>query len=370
MHKIKIIYLITELSIGGAQNALTRLLSGLDRASYEPYVACLYNGDGVAAESIRQLGIPVTDLGMKFKRNLGAFFRIYRLLRKVKPDILHTLMFHANIPGRIIGRLTGVPIIISSERTMEMESRFRLWLNQLTAHLADRITCVSQKVADFAIREIKIPQEKIIIIPNGISMDQYSHIRSLSEERISLGLPEGLLIGTVSRAHPIKGLAILLDAFAMLLIDRPQVHLVLVGSGPQLHELQQQANKLGLEGHVIFLGERRDIPSILAAIDIFVLPSLFEGMPNAVLEAMASGLPVVATSVGGTPEVIMDGVTGLLVPPGNPTALTNAMVRLLEDPGLRSEMGQAAYMRVKQYYTQEQMVQKTELLYQDLMALR
>ena len=145
---IPILHFITELSIGGAQMALLRLLERLDRQRFDIQVACLYNGDGVVAEQIKKMGIPVTDLGMSSKLRLDALGRFYGLLRCFRPAILHTWMFHANIPGRILGRAAGVPVIISSERTMGQEGALRRLSNRWTAGLADRIVCVSQNVAD------------------------------------------------------------------------------------------------------------------------------------------------------------------------------------------------------------------------------
>lgn len=396
MDKIAVLHLITELSTGGAQLALYRLLSGLDREAFAPRVACLYNGNGEVAQRIRALGIPVTDLGMAAKWRLDAFARLYRLLRREKPLILHTWMFHANIPGRVVGRLAGVPILISSERTMEMESRPRLWLNRLTAPLADRVICVSQRVAEFAIQTIGLPPARLVVIPNGIPMSQFTNLPTPSQARAALGLPlQATLIGTVSRAHPVKGLEVLLEAFAQRLHsptdtqrstdtqringvggayirsagENPLADLLIAGDGPELTALQALALRLGLEERVTFLGQRSDIPLILAALDLFVLPSRHEGMPNAVLEAMAAGLPVVATAVGGTPEVVVDGITGLLVPPHDPLSLANALSRLLDDAELRGRMGAAGRQRVQKDFSQTEMVRKTERLYREVMGM-
>jgi sugar transferase (PEP-CTERM/EpsH1 system associated) len=383
----KVFHFITELSTGGAQFALYRLLSGLDRDVFTLRVACLYHGDGSVAQRIRALDIPVTDLRMTTKWRWDAFARLYRLLRREKPDILHTWLFHANIPGRVLGRLAGVPRIISSERTMEMESRPRRWLNRLTSPLPDRVTCVSQSVARFAAHTIGLPSEKLVVIPNGIPISQFTNLPTSARARAALCLPlHTPLIGTVSRAHPVKGLDVLLEAFARLLhsptdaqqisnltnirpfVSSPLADLLIVGDGPQLGALQAQAVGLGLGERVHFLGSRNDVPQVLAALDVFVLPSLHEGMPNAILEAMAAGLPVVATAVGGAPEVVVDGVSGLIVPPRDPLALADALSRLLDDAALRDRMGAAGRQRVEENFSQARMVRETERLYQELMS--
>lgn len=358
-----VLHLITELSTGGAQSALTRLLATLDRARFPPAVACLYNGDGAAARAIRALGIPVADLGMTAKWRGDAFWRLYRLLRRKRPAILHTWMFHANIPGRLLGRLAGVPIVISSERTMGQEARWRYRLDRLTAPLADRVICVSQTVADFFVREVGLPERQIVVIPNGLDLRAFEGLPTRQEARALLGLPaDRPLVGTVARLTPVKRLDVLLRALASL----PQADAVLVGDGPERARLEALSQELGLASRVRFAGRQDDVRPWLAALDVFALSSDWEGLPNAALEAMACGLPVVAAAVGGTPEAVVDGVTGLLVPPADPAAMTCALAALLRDPRLQSTMGQAGRERVERNFTAQQMARRTEALYEEL----
>ena len=361
---VKVLHLITELDIGGAQRALARLLAHLDRERFDPAVVCLYNGDKAVAREIRALGIPVTDLGMTAKWRLDAFWRLYRLLHRERPIILHTWMFHANIPGRVLGRLAGVPIIISSERTMGQESRWRYWLSHITDPLTDRVVCVSQQVADFVVARVGIPRRKTVVIPNGIDAHIFEHLPAKRQARAMLGLPlDSTLAGTVARLNPVKRLDVLLRAAASL----DDVHIVIVGDGPERARLASLAQDLNVADRATFAGRQDNVPEWLAALDIFVLTSDWEGMPNAVLEAMAAGLPVVATAVGGTPEVVVDGVTGLLVPPRDPDALARAIVRLLRDPQLRQDMGRAGRERVERHFSVYKMVRATEALYDELL---
>ena len=360
---VPVLYLITELSTGGAQTALTRLLTRLDRSRFSPAVACLYNGDGAAAQAIRALGVPVTDLGMAAKWRWDALWRLYRLLRCERPAILHTHLFHANIPGRILGRLAGVPVVICTEHTMAMESPWRYRLNRWTDGLADRIVAVSANVRNFCRTHIGLPEEKLVLIPNGVELPELP-LPSPQETRAALGLPpEGLLLGTVSRLDPAKGIEVLLEAL-------PQVEdaaLVVIGDGPQRAALESLAARLGLSARVYWAGFQPDVTRWLLAFDLFVQPSHYEGLPTTVLEAMAAGLPVVATAVGGTPEVVVDGVTGLLVPPRDSAALAQAIAALLRDPELRGRMGKAGRERVAQHFSVERMVRKTERLYAELL---
>ncbi len=362
---IPFLHLITELDTGGAQKALARLLAHLDRTRFTPHVACLYNGDKAVAQEIRELGIPVTDLGMTTKWRLDAFWRLYRLLRRELPTILHTWMFHANIPGRVLGRLAGIPIIISSERTMGQESRWRYQINRCTDPLTDRVACVSQLVANFVVKEVGIPRYKTIVIPNGIDMHDFEYLPVKRQVRADLGLfRETALVGTVTRLAPVKRLDILLQAMALM----DDVPAVIVGGGPEHDRLETLSNQLGLMKQVHLVGYQSNVSKWLAAMDIFALTSDWEGMSNALLEAMAAGLPVVATAVGGTPEVVVDGVTGFLVPPRDPQALADAILRLLRDPELRQRMGEAGRARVAAHFSIEQMVHKTEALYEQLLA--
>ena len=361
----RIIHFITELNVGGAEKTLARLLAHLDRDRFAPTVACLYGGDGSVADGIRALGIPVIDLRMTAKWRWDAFWRLYRLLRREHPTILHTWMFHANVPGRVLGRLAGVPIVISSERTMGMERRWRYWLNRISHPLTDRVVCVSQQVADFVVQEVGIPQHKTVVIPNGIDLRDFEHLPGKQRARAALGLsPDQMLVGTVARLDPVKRLDVLLQAMTSL----PDVCAVIVGDGPEREPLETMSERLEIASRVRFAGQRDDVRPWLVAMDVFVLSSDWEGMSNAVLEAMAAGLPVVATAVGGTPEVVVNGVTGLLVPPRDPDTLAQAITRLLRDPDLRLKMGRAGRERVEKYFSVERMVQATEALYEELVG--
>jgi len=307
----------------------------------------------------------VTDLEARGKWDLSVAWRLYRLLRRERPTILHTWMFHANVPGRLLGRLAGVPIIISSERTMGQEGRWRYRLNRITAPLTDRVVCVSQQVADFVVQEVGIPQCKVVVIPNGIDLRNFKYLPAKRQARAALGLPYELaLIGTVARLNPVKRLDVLLQALASV----NGVCAVIIGDGPERARLEALRKQLGLVERVRFVGQQSNVPEWLAAMDLFVLPSDWEGMSNALLEAMAVGLPVVATAVGGTPEVVVDGVTGLLVPPRDPEALAEAIIALLQDRERAEAMGRTGQERVERYFTVERMVQKTEALYEELIG--
>ncbi len=365
----RVLHLITELNTGGAQKALARLLAHLDRERFEPCVACLYNGDKAVAQEIRKLGIPVTDLGMTGKARWDAFWRLYRLLRRERPAILHTWMYHANVPGRLLGRLAGVPVIITSRRNVDIGGTGRELINRWTSALDDRVIAVCEVVRQAEMERAGVTAERVVTIYNGVEVNRYTELKAATRRRTrtALGAPlEAPLLGFVGRLHPQKNVAALLAAMKQVKERFPAARLVVVGDGELRSALEAQAQALGLQSSVIFAGQRTDVPEILAALDAFTLPSLWEGLPNAALEAMAAGLPVIATRVGGVPEVVVDEVTGLLVPPGDSNALAEAIVRLLQDPDGRQAMGQAGRERVRAHFSVERMVRETEALYEEL----
>ncbi len=363
---ISVLHLITELNMGGAQQALFRLLAGMDRQQYQPIVVCLYNGRGEVAQQIRQLDIPVIDLEMQPKWRLDAVWRLYRLIQEEKPVILHVWMFHANILGRIVGRLNRVPIVIISRRTQNLDGVGREWMNRKLSGWSDATITVSECVRQVEIAQARTDPAKVITVHNGIEVDRYRQIDASVRDRIRRELKtpnEALVIASVGRLHPVKGFANLLTAVQSVRARFPDVFLWLVGDGELRIRLEAQARQLGLDDVVVFTGTRLDVPEILTAVDIFTLASHVEGMPNAILEAMAAGLPVVATQVGGVPEIVVDGQTGLLVPPADNTALAQALLKLLEDVSLRQRFGLTGRQRVREQFDITVTRQKTVDLY-------
>lgn len=361
---VLVFHLITELSIGGAQNALLHFLEKMDRDRFSFLVVCFYNGDSVIAQKLRSLGVTVIDLGMIHKYHLNALVKLFLLLKQFRPVILHTWMFHANIPGRILGRLAGVPVIISSEHTMGQEGQFRRWVNRWTSGFCDQIVCVSQAVYQFALNQVGLPAHKLIVVPNGIDLEKFKDLPGKIQSRNMLGLPEeSLIIGVVGRPRPVKGFHFLISAFVLLEKKVPSATLVFVGNGPDEVQLKRMAAESGVRQKIFFLDDRDDIPNVLPAFDLFVLPSLWEGMPIVILEAMAAGLPVLATQVGGVPELVVPDITGILVEPAAPEAWVGVMETLLVDPDLRHRLGKQGRERVETHFGINDSVAKTEGLY-------
>jgi len=371
MNKIAIVYMITDLSTGGTPTALLRLLSEINRSEYDLTVISFYSNDSFISNEIMDLDISVIDLGMTRKWRIYAFWKLNHFLKDIQPVILHTWLFHANITGRILGRFNKVPLIIASRRSTNIGGSWREILMRKTSGMNDRIIAVSEAARQAEINNSKIPPNKVVTIHNGLDTTLY---KSVSDEAIktirdSFEIPDdAILLGAVGRLHPAKGFNDLITAMELLERKTSSTHLLIVGEGELMDQLKLQVRKSNLDGKIKFAGIRNDIPEIMSAFDIFVSPSLWEGLPNVVLEAMAAGKPVVATSVGGTPEVVVDSLTGLLVPPHNPEALANAILFLCENPKLRKSMGQAGRDRVIKHFSIEQMVQQTEKLYHELIV--
>lgn len=366
MYEVNLLYLITELNVGGAEKVLARLVAGLNKEKYRILV-CSLQKKGPVADEIEQCGIKVVSLDMKGKLNLNAPLKLFSLLKKEKVDILHSYLFHANLLARIVGRLARVPIIISSERTMEMEGNHRVIINRLTAFLADCITANSNSVREFISRQISIDPKKLVTIYNGLDVSEFQGKRNSSEVRKKWGIdPDKVVIGCVARLDPRKGHEYLFKAAVRVVDKHPNALFLLVGYGLLRKKLEDMTEELGLASKVIFTGVCDDVPRMLSIMDIFVLPSLYEGFPNAVLEAMAASRPVVATSVAGTPEIVVDNETGILVPRANPEALAEAINSLIQTPERAEKMGRAGRLRVENYFSLEKMVKRTEELYEKL----
>jgi glycosyltransferase involved in cell wall biosynthesis len=366
----KIVYLITEMEIGGAQRVLNRLLAKLDRNKFEPMVVCFYNGDSIIGNMIRKLDIPVIDIGFSKPWNFYKLWRLWHIFRHECPTILHCWLFHANLIGRIFGHFSDVPIIITSRRNVEIGGRYREFLKRMTNNYDHAVVAVSERVRKVEIERNNTNPEKVITIHNGVDISE--HKRNISLNKIHIRskyqIPNDIVvIATVSRLLPQKGLEYLVFALRDFYNLRNKATLFVAGDGVSRQDLEQLVVTGCLQNSIYFLGWRSDIPHVLSCIDIFVLPSLHEGMPNVILEAMAAGLPVVATNVGGTPEVVVDGETGFLVPPRDPKALADAIVRLINDPELRKRFGQAGRERIEKHFTIQETVRKTEALYSRLL---
>jgi len=353
--RIKVAYLIETAGRAGAETALVNLVRHLDRERYLPVAAT--GGPGWLADELRALGadvhyIPSTE-GTRFStRTLAA---ILRLLRDQRPHVVHAFLFQMNLHGTIAARLLRIPVIAGVGSKHYQSAKWRRIMGwRLIARLSSVVTVNSCHLGDAFCRYARPPApDKVVVIPNGVDAQRFAHPRPRSAVRQELGIPDSApVIGTVGRTDPVKGHRFLIEAMAGIAHHFPHARLVVVGAKvtPEFAALRRLAVIFGVDDKVVFTGAREDAPDLLAAMDLFVLPSLSEGMSNALLEAMAAGLPIVATAAGGNPEVIGEDGAGVLVKPGSPAELAEAICPLLHDPEAARAMGGRARRRVVERY--------------------
>jgi len=374
----RILYIITSSGVGGSELALWQLLRRLDRSRWEPTVVSLKPAGEIAGR-IRTLGIEILSPGVG--NETGAFAalelllearRLPRLLGGRSFDIVHSLLFRAHLLGRLAARRVGALAVINSYRSSgEAESGWLLRADRWTRKRVTRFHLQSPGLASALQRRLGLGPERCVVIPNGIDLAEADEALAIGrdEARRRLGLfPTDLAVASVGRLHEEKGVALLVAAFHALLQVHPTARLLLAGDGPARRALETTVEALRLAPFVRFLGTVASPWPLLAAADVFALPSLWEGMPNALLEAMAAGLPCVATAVGAVPEMVVDGREALVVPAGDPGALARALAELATWPTRRSEMGAFARRRVEDAFRIEATVAQTERLYDELLA--
>jgi len=365
----RVLYLTETTGHGGAEVVMVRLIRGLRATEFAPVLGSV--GEGWLAEAARPAGAEVVSLDRRSRYDgwdLTAVPRLAALIRRERADLVHSFLFHMDVLGTAAARIARVPAIASVRGVhYDFDTWYRRLAWMVTARLATAITAVSEEAADLLSRHARIPRTRIAVIPNGVDTDVLCPGPRAGVLR-AVGVPDGaFVIGTVGRLDPIKGHVHLLGAAAEVVTKHPRCHFVFVGQGPAGDALAEQASALGLNGHVHFLGARNDIPQLLREMDIFVLPSLSEGMSNALLEAMATGLPIVATRVGGSTELVKDGISGLLVDAGDSDALGHMLALLLADADLGRRLGQAARRRVSRDFSIQAVTQRHLALYAQLL---
>ena len=364
MNRTRILLLITDLEVGGVPLHFKDLADGLSRERFDVHVACLAPIGPVGRE-IEALGLPVYGLGAAGPWDLGVFFRLKRLLGQLRPDILHAALVHANFAGRIVGRFSGISPVVASVHTAERGVAWHHWIERWFHRLSAMTICISPSVRDHVIDRSRVPSERLKVIPSGIRTDVFSQARPLPNEKLGLDPSKTTLI-FVGRLDPVKGVDVLLDALKVL--GRTDWQLLIVGNGPRRAAWESQAEAANLATAVTFLGMRRDVPALLKSADMLVMPSYWEGFGLSAAEAMAAGLPVIGTQVEGLCDVVEDGLTGILVKPGDSAQLAQAIARLLDDPAARNAMGRAGRDRTTQHFTIERMITDYERTYAALLT--
>lgn len=366
--RARVLYLSHAFMVGGAEEMVLNLVRHLpDR--FEPCVSCI-NQAGPIGEEIRNTGVPFRVLGLDPGiRRPWSLIGIQRHLRELQPDIVHTFLLTASLYGRLAAMLAHVPIIVGTEVNIYEKKRARHALaERLLMRGTDRVIVSAESVRDFYIQQIQADPARVEVIYNAVDWSQLGTTMAPDALRASAGVPAAApLAGIIARLTEQKAHRYLFDAMAST-PGLASLHLLVVGDGELGDDLRARVECLGLSARVHFLGARRDLGNLLAAIDLFVMPSLWEGLPLSMVLAMGAGLPVVATRVAGIPEVVQDGVTGMLVPPADMTALGSAMARLVSDPALRQTLGAAAAAFVRPRFGVDQYVESVTRVYDRLLA--
>jgi len=352
---MKILFLISASEIGGTEKMVELLAGGLRSAGLDVEVVCL-RGPGPFPERLSRTGIPTTVLDIR--RHPGAFFRLVRILRQRKPDILQSFLFAGNMAGRVAGACAGVSVRVSGQRSTDAWKRQWHWLlERLTSPLVSAWVSNSQAGRQVLVQRAGIPPERVVVIPNGIPPVPVPEVRRT-----------GIVIGTVGNLRPAKGHTVFLSAAALISKRFPACRFCIVGEGPLRDDLDRHARALGIADVLDMPGFISDPLTVLASFDVFVLPSLWEGCPVSLLEAMMLRRPCVASAVGDVPEILSQGADGVLVPAGDPHALAEAICLLLSDPMLRERLGNNARKTALHRYSASRMVEAHIRFYRTLAA--
>jgi len=371
---IKVLYLIGTLETGGTERQLVGLATGLDRDRYLPIVCCLSRGGPLERDLVAH-GIHVEIVGLRLRDGLRGFMGLIRLIRfmaRQRPTIAHGFLYLPYVLGVFVARLVGCPVFVASRRSLGnyKEGRWHFLLAERVANrFTDLIVANSDAVRRDVLRQEKPQAQKVIVVHNGVRLTVPSDERRRTT-RQGLRLGEAPTVGVVANLIPYKGHSVFVHAWRRVADELPDAVAILVGEGKARSELEHLVRELGLSKSIRFLGSRTDVADLLEAIDLLVHPSFQEGFSNAILEAMAAAKAVVATDVGGNPEAVIDGVTGLLVRPGDAGALASAISSLIKDPVRRESFGAAGRERAREHFGWSTMVRRYEAVYDELLASR
>jgi sugar transferase (PEP-CTERM/EpsH1 system associated) len=358
---IRVMHVLYRLHAGGMEYGVVKLANALDRGRVETTICSTVPATELKAHL--DPAIPVFELHRRAGNDPAVVWHLYRLLRRERPDILHTHAWGTLCEGLVAGRLAGVPVIVHGEHGTLQTGPWQVRAQRWAWAQVDQVLSVSSRLAQRMSERIGFPADRIRTIRNGVDLSRFlAADRQRSRAQLGIGAGE-LVIGTAGRLVDVKDQRTFVSAVAMLRARGVECSAVIAGEGPLRAALERQIRHSGLEAHVRLLGHRSDLPAVLAALDVFVLSSLSEGLSNTILEAMAAGLPVVSTRVGGADELVDEGRTGLLVPAEDPAALTDAIAGLCTDDTRRARMGRAARERAQHTFSLARMVADYEDLY-------
>ncbi len=365
-HKTTVLHLSTSSGPGGAERVISSLAAALNQLNYRVIVG-LFRSGWLQGECER-LGVETTLLPLPGGLQIGWFRDCLRLVREEKVAIIHAHEFSAVVLGWIVARIANVPFVGTIHGKNYYWEKFRRRLAYRIVSRYGQLIVVSEDLKQFVSQRVGIPESRLQVIYNGVESPAIENNSSSQACRAELALPEGSpVIGAVGSLYPVKGHRYLLDALPAICKRYPRVILLIAGRGELEVSLKEQVARLGVEKHVRFLGMRNDVQRLLSVMDVFVLPSLSEGLSMALLEAMVAGKAVVATKVGGNAELIDHGRTGFLVSAENSSDLADQLIKLLGNPELIRDFGLAGAELVHRRFSKAEMISRYQTLYTSLL---
>lgn len=367
MLKHKILHIIHWLEQGGAEKVLYLLLKSLDADKYESIV-CAFR-DGPMREYIEPLGLDFNIIEKKRKLDVVFLMKLVCFMKKKKVDLVHCTGIPAAVYGGAAAKLAGLPLVISVHGRSGFETKSGIKSLYLTQKYLGKVTTISENIRDELAVEANLERDKIVVIHNGVEIEKVELLDKARIKRDEFKLAGSfLVIGAVGTLRPVKGYEYLIRAIPLILKSVPQAKLVFIGDGESENELKELTKNSGLQDSILFLGRRKNAQRLMNGFDVLAVPSLSEGISMVILEAMAISLPVAATKVGGNPEVVEDGVTGILVEEKNEAGLAQGLIHILRDENKRKTMGIAGLKRVKEKFSLENMARKYEEVYEGLLS--
>jgi glycosyltransferase involved in cell wall biosynthesis len=365
----RVAYVIGELGKGGAEYQLYELVRGLDRARVDPAVVVLAAG-GYWAGPIRELGVVVEEIAGRGSADVGRLRQLRTALRRLAPDVLHTVLWSGNCYGRMAALGLGIPVVVAAERNVIARPAWQVAVERVLDRSTDAYLVNSSAVADGLVTRERLPAAKIQVVRNGIDL---ARLPPFSLDRVAARRaagfdPQRRLVAQVGRLTAQKDHPTFLAAAARVAAQVADVDFLVVGEGELRSALEAEVERLNLGSRVRFLGLRHDVPALLGAVDVLALTSRYEGLPNAVIEAMATGAIAVATDVGGARDLLVPGESGFIVPPGDAEAVAHAILAVLGGPEAAHRIAAAARRRIETDFTVEAMVQRTMELYERCLA--
>ncbi len=354
---VRVCFMIDELTTAGTETQLVALIRGLDRTLVEPSL-CLLRGEDDLSQALEPEDCPILRLDVRSFRHPSTIrkaWRLARFLREQQIDVFQVYFPESTYFGVPIARLSGVKHLLRTRNNLGYwMTPWHRRLGRCCAALSDGLVANCAACRDAVVADEGLAPERVVVLENGVDLARFPDWNSQ---------PIGHRIGAIANLRPVKGLDVFLRAAALVRAEHPEVSFPIAGEGPQRPALEQLAREIGLADSLILHGSMSDVPGFLAGLEVAVLPSLSEGMSNALLEYMAAGRAIVATAVGNNAAMIEDGVTGLLVTPNDPVALAAAIDRLLVDPWMARCLGTAARQRVEEDYSREVMLRRFEAFY-------